>query len=54
MNENAGKNDQNSSNDNNDDQGNATKNKCEILVRFFQNISLSFKNVEGMSEEKIA
>ena len=50
VNENADKNNQNSGNDNNDDQGGATKNKCESLVNVLQNlqnnVSLSFENVE--------
>ena len=55
MNENANKNDQNSGNDDNDDQGEAIENKCEKLVNVLKNnVSLSFENVEGMSEaEKI-
>ena len=53
MNENAGKNDQNIGNDYNDDQGEATENECENLVNVLQNnLSLSFENGEGMSEEK--
>ena len=47
MNENADKNDQNTGNDNDDDQGEATENECENLVTVLQNnVSLSFENVE--------
>ena len=50
VNENANKNDQNSGNDDNDDQGGATKNKCENSVNILQNlqinVSLSFEYVE--------
>ena len=53
MNENANKNDQNSGNDDNEDQGEATENECESLVNVLQNnVSLSFENVEGRSEEE--
>ena len=53
MNANAEKNNQNSGNeDDDDDQGEATKNECENLVNVLQNnVSLSFENVEQMSEE---
>ena len=55
MNENVNKNDQNSGNDDNDDQGEAIENKCEELVNVLKNnVSLSFENVEEMSEaEKV-
>ena len=40
----------------NDDQEGATENKCENLLNVFQNlqnnVSLSFENVEWMSEEE--
>ena len=53
MNENANKNDLNSGNDDNDDQGEATENECESLANVLQNnVSLSFGNVEGRSEEE--
>ena len=53
MNENANKNDQNSGNNDNDDQGEATENVCENLANVLQNnVSLSFENVEGRSEEE--
>ena len=43
MNENANKNDQNSSSDDNDDQGEPTGKECENLVNGLQNnVSLSF------------
>ena len=50
MNENKDKNDQNTGSDD-DDQGEATENKCEDLVNVLQDVTLSFENVEGMSEE---
>ena len=55
MNENANKNDQNSSSDDNDDQGEPTGKECENLVNGLQNnVSLSFENLEGMIKgEKI-
>ena len=47
MNENADKNDQNSGDDSNDDQGQATENECENLMNVSQNnVYLSFENVE--------
>ena len=53
MNENADKNYQNDGNDGDDHQGEATENEWENLVNVFQkNVSLSFKNVEGMSKEE--
>ena len=53
MNVNANNNDQNSGNDNNDDQGQATENECKNLANALQNnVSLSFANVEGRSEEE--
>ena len=53
MNQNADKNDQNNGNVNDNDQGEATKNECENLVNVLQNnVSLSFENVEEMSEEE--
>ena len=53
MNENVNKNDQNSGNDDNDDQGEATENECENLANVLQhNVSLNFENVEGRSEEE--
>ena len=53
MNENVNKDDENSGNEDNDDQGEATENKCENLANVLQNIvSLSFENVEGRSEEE--
>ena len=53
MNENANKNDQNSGNDDNEDQGEATENECESLANVLQNnVFLSFENVEGRSEEE--
>ena len=52
MNENANKNDQNSSNDDNDDQGEAAESEYENLANLLENnVSLSFENVEGRSEE---
>ena len=42
------KNDQNSGNDDNDDQGEATENECEKLA----NVFLSFENVEERSERE--
>ena len=45
--------DQNSGNDDNDNQGEATENECENLANVLQNnVSLSFENVEGRSEEE--
>ena len=53
MNENANKNDQNSGNDDNDEQREATKKECENFANVLQNnVSLSFENVEGRSEEE--
>ena len=53
MNENANKNDQNSGNDDNDDQGKATENECKNFANVLQNnVFLSFENIEGKSEEK--
>ena len=53
MNENANKNGQNSGNDDNDDQDEVTENECENLANVLQvNVSLSFENVEGRSEEE--
>ena len=56
VNENADKNDENIGNNDNDDQSGATENKCENLVNVLQNlqnnVSLSFENVEWMSEEE--
>ena len=53
MNENANKNCQNSGNDDNDDQDEVTENECENLANVLQvNVSLSFENVEGSSEEE--
>ena len=53
MNKNANKNDQKSGNDDNDDQGEATESECKNLANVLQNnISLSFENVEGRSEEE--
>ena len=47
MNENADKNDQNSGDDSNDDQGEATENECENLMNVsLNNVYLSFENVE--------
>ena len=51
MNENAD-NDQNSGNDDDDDQGETTENEFDNSVNVLQNnVSLSFENIEGMSEE---
>ena len=51
MNENAD-NDQNSGNDDHDDQGETTENEFDNSVNVLQNnVSLSFENIEGMSEE---
>ena len=53
MNENVSKNGQNSGNDDNDDQDEVTENECENLANVLQvNVSLSFENVEGSSEEE--
>ena len=52
MNESTNKNDQNSGNNDNDDQGEATENECENLVNVLQNVFLSFQNVEGMRKEE--
>ena len=53
MNENANKNDQNSGNDDNDEQREATKKECENFANVLQNnVSLSFENIEGSSEEE--
>ena len=53
MNEIANKNDQNSVNDDNDDQGEATENECKNFANVLQNnVSLSFENVERRSEEE--
>ena len=51
--ENANKNDQNSGNDDNDDQRETTEKECENFANVLQNnVSLSFENVEGRSEEE--
>ena len=51
MNENAKK--YYSGNDDNDDQSEPAKNECENLANVLQdNVSLSFENVEGKSEDK--
>ena len=48
MNENANKNDQNSSSDDNDDQGEPTGKECENLVNGLQNnVSLRFWESRG-------
>ena len=54
MDENSDKNGQNiGKDDDDDDQREATENECEGLVNVLENNgTLSFKNVEGMSEEK--
>ena len=53
MNENANKNDQNSGNDDNDEQREATKKECENFANVLQNnVSLSFENIEESSEEE--
>ena len=52
MYENVHKNDQNSDNGHNDDQGEATENECENFANVLENVSLSFENVEGRSEEE--
>ena len=52
MNENANKNDQNSGNDDNDDQGETKEKECENFANVLQNVSLSFENIEGRSEEE--
>ena len=53
MNQNANKNDLNSSNGDNDDQGENTKIECKSLANVLQNnVSLSFETVEGRSEEE--
>ena len=53
MNQNANKNDLNSGNDDNDGQGETTKNECKRLANVLQNnVSLSFGNVEERSEEE--
>ena len=52
VNKNADENDQNISSDD-DDQGEASENEYQDLVNVLQNrVTLSFENVEGMSEEK--
>ena len=52
MNDNTDKNDQNNGNDD-EDQGETTRNKHKYLVNVFQNnFTLNFGNAEGMSEEK--
>ena len=51
--ENEDTNDPNKGNDENNDQGEATENEFENLVKILQgNVSLSFGNVEEISEEK--
>ena len=50
INENADKNDQNISSDD-EDQCETTKSKHEDLENVLQNVTLSFGNVEGMSEQ---
>ena len=53
MNENANKNDQNSGNDDNDEQSEATEKECKNFANILQNnVSLSFENIEGRSEEE--
>ena len=53
MNENANKNGQNSGNDDDDDQREATEKECEDFANVLQNnVSLSFENIEGRSEEE--
>ena len=53
MKENANKNDQNSGNDDNDDQRETTEKECENFANVLQNnVSLSFENIEGRSEEE--
>ena len=53
MNESADKNDKNSGHDDDDDQGEATESECGNLVDILQyNVSLSFTNVDGISEEE--
>ena len=53
MDENSDKNGQNIGKDDDDDQGEATENECEDLVNVLENnVTLSFENVERMSEEK--
>ena len=52
VNKNADENNQNISSDD-DDQGEASENEYQDLVNVLQNsVTLSFENVEGMSEEK--
>ena len=51
--ENEDTNDPNKGNDENNDQGEATENEFENLVKILQgNVSLSFGNVEEISEEE--
>ena len=53
MKENANKNDQNSGNDDNDEQREATEKECENFANVQQNnVSLSFENIEESSEEE--
>ena len=52
MNENADKNDQNIGSDDDDNQAEGAESECEDLVNVLQNnVTLSFENEEGMSEE---
>ena len=37
---------------NDDDQGGEIEHECEDLVNILHDVSLSFENVEGMSEEE--
>ena len=53
MNENANKNDHNSGNDDNDEQHEATEKECKNFANVLQNnVSLSFENIEGRSDEE--
>ena len=53
MNRKANRNDLNSRNDVNDDQGQTTKNECKSLAIVLQNnVSLTFENVKERSEEE--
>ena len=53
VNKNANKNDQNGCNGDNNHQGETKENECQNLVNVFQNnLSLSFENAEGMTEEE--
>ena len=53
MNENANKNDQHCGNDDTDEQREATEKECKNFANILQNnVSLSFENIEGRSEEE--